>query len=206
MRARMGILLAKQPVLLRAIQLKNKPTEMLTASPKGTVPVLILDETTIIDESLDIMLWALEKTDPDNLLCREQPEVLPTMLALINHFDTEFKTCLNKYKSAKRYHDDNQMVYREQCESFIIDLESRLSKHKFLMGDALSLVDFALFPYIRQFAKVDRQWYLQAPYPKLQNWLKTHLDSKLFSKTMTIFPLWLDSHEDCLLYEGNPHK
>ncbi len=199
MRARIGILLAKQPVLLCAIQLKNKPPEMLTASPKGTVPVLIIDETTVIDESLDIMLWALQKMDPDNLLYREQAEILPTMLTLINRFDTEFKQSLNKYKSAKRYHDENQTDYRQQCENFIAELETRLSRHNFLMGDKLSLVDYAILPLIRQFAKVDRQWYLQAPYPKLQNWLKTHLESKLFSKTMTKFPLWLDSYEDCLL-------
>ncbi len=198
MRARMGILLAKQPVMLRAIVLKNKPPEMLEASPKGTVPVLVLDKNLVIDESLDIMLWALRQSDPDNLLYNDQPERFSTMLTLIKKYDNEFKDYLEKYKCAKRYHEKSKIDYRQQCESFIVDLEARLTAHDFLMGAKPSLVDYAILPFIRQFARVDRKWYVQAPYPELQRWLKAQLQSRLFSKAMTKFPLWLDNHEEFL--------
>ncbi len=205
MRARLGILLAKQAVMLRAIDLRNKPAEMLAASPKGTVPVLVIDnsenlsQSTVIDESLDIMLWALHLSDPDNLLYSDDPSQLPIMLSLIGRFDNEFKTHLENYKSAKRYHEDCKEEHRRQCEAFIVDLDSRLSKQKYLMGDKPSLVDYAILPYIRQFARVDRQWFTQAPYPHLQQWLKMHLTSVLFSKAMIKYPLWAEHQQSFLI-------
>jgi glutathione S-transferase len=205
MRARLGILLAKQPVMLRAIDLRHKPPEMLAASPKGTVPVLVIDDTgnpdqpTVIDESLDIMLWALNLSDPDNLLYSDEPDQLPSMLSLISRFDNEFKKHLENYKSAKRYHEDSKTDYRQQCEGFIVELDNRLSKHTYLMGDKPSLVDYAVLPYIRQFARVERQWYIQTPYPHLQHWLKHHLTSQLFSKAMIKHPLWLDHQQSFLI-------
>jgi glutathione S-transferase len=205
MRARLGILLAKQAVMLRAIDLRNKPPEMLAVSPKGTVPVLVVDNTqnpgqaTVIDESLDIMLWALSLSDPDNLLYSDEPSQLPSMLSLIGRFDNEFKKHLENYKSAKRYHEESKTDHRKQCEAFIIELESRLSKHKYLMGDKPSLVDYAILPYLRQFARVERQWYTQASYPHLQHWLKGHLTSQLFSKAMIKHPLWLDHQQSFLI-------
>jgi len=199
MRARMGIFLAKQPVMLRAIVLKNKPDEMLKLSSKGTVPVLVIDQSTVIDESLDIMLWALAQSDPDNLLHKEKTNALPEMLSLISRFDNEFKECLEKYKCAKRYHETSITDDRKQCEIFILELEQCLTQHKFIMGETLSLVDYAILPFIRQFARVERQWYLQSPYPYLQRWLKAHLQSRIFSKAMTKFPLWLDSRESFLI-------
>ena len=199
MRARMGILLAKQPVILRAIVLKSKPEEMLKLSSKGTVPVLVIDQSTVIDESLDIMLWALSQTDPDNLLYKENTKALAEMLSLINRFDNEFKQYLENYKCAKRYHESSIIDDRKQCETFIVELEQRLTQHKFIIGETLSLADYAILPFIRQFARVERQWYLQSPYPNLQQWLKTHLQSRVFSKAMTKFPLWLDSGESFLI-------
>lgn len=204
MRARMAILLAEQSVMLRAIVMKNKPEAMLQISPKGTVPVLIIedrDATKIIDESLDIMLWALNKNDPLGLLYPQSPDILPQMLELIEYNDTVFKPLLEQYKSARRYHKDSEIHDRTQCESFIAQLEIKLNQHTFIMGDTPSLADYALIPFVRQFAKVDRQWYLQAPYPKLQHWLKAHLDSPLFSKTMAKYSLWLDSGEEHLFGE-----
>jgi glutathione S-transferase len=205
MRARLGILLAKQPVMIRAIDLRNKPPEMLVVSPKGTVPVLVVDNTespgqpTIIDESLDIMLWALSLSDPDDLLYSDEPNQLPSMLSLIGRFDNEFKKHLENYKSAKRYHEKSKTDHRQQCEAFIIELDNRLSKQKYLMGDKLRLVDYAILPYLRQFARVERQWYTQAPYPHLQHWLKQHLISLLFSKAMIKYPLWLDHQQSFLI-------
>jgi len=195
MRARLGLLVAKQTVKLRAISLKDKPLEMLQASPKGEVPVLVLSDSSVIDESLEIMLWALTQSDPDNLLYSDTPKTRTAMFELVHTHDTTFKIWLEKYKHAKRYHDISKDHYRQQCELFILQLEQRLKSHTYFMGDKPSLADYAILPFIRQFSRVERSWYLQAPYPNLQRWLTTHLQSKLFSKAMTKYPLWLDTHE-----------
>ena len=203
MRARLAILLAKQTVNLRAIVLKNKPAEMLVASPKGSVPVLVLTNGLVIDESLEIMQWVLNENDPDNLLYQHSEELASDMFSLINRNDTEFKDNLEKYKSAKRYHDNTEQQHREACEAFIHDLEKRLTKHPFFIADTPSLADYALLPFLRQFARVNRAWYIQAPYPLLRNWLDAHLQSRLFAKAMTLYPLWLDNHEDFLFGESD---
>ncbi len=205
MRARLAILLAQQKVQLRAITMKDKPAEMLTASPKGTVPVLILDSDSetenkkkVIDESLDVMLWALNRNDPENLLYSQQKNALPEMLKIIEENDKYFKPNLEQYKRAKRFHGEDEEQCRLQCEPFIQQLEHRLSQHEFLMGPTPSLLDYALLPFIRQFSRVNRQLYLQGSYTHLQRWLSHHLQSRLFSKAMIKYPLWLDNHEECI--------
>ena len=205
MRARLAILLAQQKVQLRAITMKDKPAEMLSASPKGTVPVLILDSDSetenkkkVIDESLDVMLWALNRNDPENLLYSQQKNALPEMLKIIEENDKNFKPNLEQYKRAKRFHGEDEEQCRLQCEPFIQQLEYRLSQHEFLMGPTPSLLDYALLPFIRQFSRVNRQLYLQGPYTHLQRWLSHHLQSRLFSKAMIKYPLWLDNHEECI--------
>jgi len=198
MRARLGLLVAKQTVNLRAIVLKHKPLEMLQASPKGEVPVLVLSDSSVIDESLEIMQWALTQSDPDNLLYSDQANTHTAMFDLIHTNDTEFKIWLEKYKYAKRYHETSKSYYRQQCELFVLQLEQRLKVHAYFMGDTPSLADYAILPFIRQFSRVERSWYLQAPYPYLQSWLTAHLQSRLFSKAMTKYPLWLETHESFL--------
>jgi len=195
MRARIGILLANQSIVLRDIVMNNIPTQMLTASPKGTVPVLVLSDSSVIDESLDIMLWALQRNDPSNLLYSSEDDGLANMLALIKWCDNEFVEALKKYKAAARYHDSNIISYRHQCESFINYLEECLTKHNFIMRNSASLVDYAVLPFIRQFSNVDKKWYKQAPYPKLQQWLNNHYQNPIFAKAMTKYPQWLDSNE-----------
>ncbi|WJG10051.1 glutathione S-transferase [Aliiglaciecola sp. LCG003] len=202
MRARLAIFKSKQSVELRDVVLKDKPAEMLAASPKGTVPILVLASSKVIDESLDIMLWALTQSDPNNLLrteVRNSPESvsglkssaqLAEILSLINRFDHEFKTCLEAYKCAKRYHESNLLDCRQACEVYIQDLEQRLNGHNYLIDDKESLADIALLPFIRQFAKVERQWYLQSPYPQLKAWLNQYLHSRMFTKVMAKYPLW----------------
>tara|TARA_R110002074_G_scaffold221339_4_gene391922 strand:- start:166 stop:849 length:684 start_codon:yes stop_codon:yes gene_type:complete len=212
MRARLAILLAQQTVKLRAIDLKNKPADMLTLSAKGTVPVLILENKVdvdnesevkkqIIDESLDIMLWALNINDPDDLLYSQTPDCLNEMLAIIEENDTQFKPTLEQYKRAKRYHNEDEEHYRQLCEPFVQQLESRLTQHAFLMGATPSLLDYALLPFMRQFSRVNRQLYLQGPYTHLQAWLNQQLQSRLFSKAMFKYPLWLDTQQDYILGE-----
>ena len=200
MRARLAMFKSRLPFELRDIVLSNKPKAMLSASPKGTVPVLVLkntDETLkIIDESLDIMLWALRMSDPDNLLSQSpnySEEKLHEMIRIITIFDTEFKTCLEQYKCAKRYHENNLLDYRLACEVYMQRLEERLQQYRFIMSNNESLVDIALLPFIRQFARVERQWYLQSPYPKLRQWLNDYLQSPMFTKVMTKHPLWVEN-------------
>lgn len=202
MRARIAIFKAQQRVLLRDLVLSNKPAEMLASSAKGTVPVLVLDNPKhitgplVIDESLEIMLWTLANNDPGNLLGSDEPEMLLEMLSFITIFDSEFKLCLEAYKCAKRYHEDNIADCRAQCEKFINTLEQRLERTEYIMSNNESLVDIALLPFIRQFARIERQWYLQSPYPKLRRWLNRYLQSVMFTKVMAKYPLWLDKRED----------
>jgi glutathione S-transferase len=203
MRARIGIHKAQLQIDLREVNLKQKPAEMIAASAKGTVPILVLNNEqpppTVIDESLDVMLWALAKNDPDNLLHPFDRSALPKMLVLIRLFDDEFKTCLNAYKAAKRYRENNVTEYRLACEVYIQELESRLAattaRQPFLMSAQESLADIALLPFIRQFAKVERQWYQQSPYPKVRQWLNYYLQSAMFTKVMAKHDLWLKMGE-----------
>ena len=209
MRARLAILLAQQMVQIRAVTMKDKPAEMLLASPKATVPVLVISnsdvaadgveqQTTIIDESLDIMLWALKCNDPDNLLYSHEPEALNKMLKVIQENDDEFKPSLEKYKRAKRFHGDNLEECRVECEPFVRALEQRLTKNEFFMGATPSLLDYALLPFIRQFSRVNKPVFTGGDYSQLQAWLSHHLQGRLFQRSMEQYPLWLDEREVCL--------
>lgn len=200
MRARLAIYKTKQPILLRDLVLSNKPAEMLSASPKGTVPVVVLNDGSVIEESLDVMLWALHTSDPDNLLGNDK--ILAEMLTIINEFDTDFKQCLEAYKCAKRYQESNVAECRIACEAFIQTLELRLADSQYLMSDNESLLDIALIPFIRQFARIERQWYLQSPYPKVRLWLNSYLQSALFTKVMAKHPLWIDTKQDVIFGAG----
>ncbi|WP_394203725.1 glutathione S-transferase [Shewanella waksmanii] len=191
MRARLGLLLGKQQVQLREIILKYKPQAMLDASPKGTVPVLILNSGEVIDESLDIMLWSLQQHDPDNLLLAGTPKQ-ELAQALIATNDNQFKPWLDKYKYADRHPEHDESYYRQQGESFIAQLESLLRKQDNLLGSSASIADFAIFPFIRQFAHVDRNWFFAADYPNVQRWLTAHINSEIFTQAMQKYPQWLD--------------
>ena len=209
MRARLAIFKSKQTIELRDIVLSNKPAEMLLASPKGTVPVLVVEpenmSVKVIEESLDIMLWALQSSDPDDLLHTKNSHQehhgenqLADMLSLISSFDQGFKPKLEAYRCAKRYHEDNISECRHACEHYLQIIEERLNQHTFIMSDKESLADIALLPFIRQFAKVERQWYLQSPYPNVREWLNKYLQSPMFTKVMAKYPLWLESNETIL--------
>jgi glutathione S-transferase len=195
MRARIAIFKAKKTVILRDIVLSDKPKEMITASPKATVPIIVLPNGAVIEESFDVMLWAITENDPDDLLHSKNPKFLATMLNIIKSFDQDFKACLEQYKCAKRYRESNISECRAACEQYIQTLEIRLTDHDFLLSDKESLADIALLPFIRQFARVERQWYLQSPYPKVRQWLNNYLQSPMFTKVMAKYPLWLDNHE-----------
>jgi len=177
MRARMALRYSGVPLSIVEVSLKAKPAEMLAASPKGTVPVLVCADGSVIEQSLDIMHWALARHDPDNWL-------QPGCAALIEENDTRFKVLLDRYKYAIRYPEHPMEYYRAQGAEFLQRLEDVLARSPYLAGPALSLADVALAPFVRQFAHVDRDWFEQAPYPHLNAWLERFLASELFSSVM----------------------
>jgi glutathione S-transferase len=210
MRARMAILAARQTVRLREIELKHKPPQLLEASPKGTVPVLIVEDVTrgqhkVLDESLDIMRWALNIHDPLELLHADDSQLKVKCDALIATNDGQFKAWLDKYKYADRHPQQSLLFYRTQAEVFIAELELLLTEQfelhgqSYLLTNRASLADYAIFPFIRQFALVDEAWFDTAPYPRLQAWLSHWLLSELFVSAMYKYPPWLAKQEEFLL-------
>lgn len=183
MRARMAIAISGIQVELREVVLRDKPQSLLDISPKATVPVLLTADNTVIDESLDIMRWALNQSDPDNWLNTINHE-------LIANNDGQFKHWLDRYKYADRYPEHSEQFYRQQGEKTLLILEQILAKTSYLSGDNITFTDIALFPFIRQFSFVDNTWFEQATYPKLQQWLSIFLNSTLFQTTMYKYQPW----------------
>lgn len=205
MRARLAIFKSKQPVLLRDIKLNNKPPEMLALSTDGTVPMLVIPSSSntntpveVVEESLDIMLRVLSESDPDGLLKERNGYSLADIYSLIDYFDNGLTPANEAYKCAKRYKESNLTECRQACEIYLKDLEERLTEHDYLLSDDESLLDIALMPFIRQFSKVERQWYQQSPYPKVRAWLNRYLQSPMYTKVMAEHPLWRDNHQDII--------
>lgn len=185
-RARMAICYASITVELREVSLANKPQQMLALSAKGTVPVLQLPSK-VLDESLDIMHWALKQSDTNGWL---RQETVAQAEKLIKVNDGDFKNWLDRYKYWERFPEQTQSFYRGRAEEFITVLEALLNKHRFLLGDDICLADTAIFPFVRQFAFVDKDWFDAAPYPNLQKWLQGFLVCDLFTQSMAKQPFW----------------
>lgn len=183
MRARMALRYAGVPVEIVEVSLKNKPAEMLALSPKGTVPVLNADGV-VIDESLQIMRWALAQNDPDDWLLAGDSFAALWMEKLIEGNDQIFKSALNRYKYAERYPEQPMEAYRTEGALFLQKLDELLEGRDYLMAEHPSLADIALLPFVRQFAHVDREWFAQTPYVRLQVWLQRFLESDLFTSVM----------------------
>lgn len=179
MRARMALRYSGVPVEIVEVSLKAKPAEMLAISPKGTVPVLDA-EGRVIDESLEIMRWALAQNDPDNWLLGGDSRIAE----LIEANDRAFKLHLNRYKYAERYPEQPMEVYRAEGALFLQRLDELLEGRDYLLSDQPCLADIALLPFVRQFAHVDREWFAQTPYVRLQVWLQGFLESELFTAIM----------------------
>ena len=192
MRARLALLFAELPVELREIVLKNKPSQMLAISPKGTVPVLQLPEGRVIEESREIMIWALEQNDKQGLL---DAKLIKQANDLLDKNDHEFKHWLDHYKYADRYPEMSQAEYQERGEVFLQSLETLLNKNAYLLGDSISIADIGIMPFVRQFAHVDRDVFYGFPYPKLQRWLQDWLEHPLFKQAMTKFDPWQEGDE-----------
>ena len=182
-RARMAILYSGVTVEIREVVLRDKPRSMLEYSAKGTVPVLILSSGKVIDESWDVMNWALSQGDPEDWKTSHDNN-------LIEENDSVFKQYLDQYKYADRHPEHPAEYYRDQCEEFLQKLERKLSDQNFLKGDRITDTDIAIFPFIRQFAFVDRAWFDQSSYPHIQEWLNYFLESDLFLNVMIKYSPW----------------
>lgn len=189
-RARMAIHYAQIRVELREVHLKHKPQAMLDCSPKGTVPVLVLADGHVIDESLDIIHWALSIQDHDDWALGYATKQRQQADQLIHQNDNRFKRCLDQYKYADRHPEKPASDYRSEGEYYLKQLNSLLSLHPYLVSDHLSYADIAIMPFIRQFAHVDSNWFEQSPYTQLKIWLNTLLDSELFTAVMLKYTPW----------------
>lgn len=187
MRARLAIAITGCQVEIREVVLKDKPAKLLEISSKATVPVLLQNDNTVLEESLDIMLWAAGSHAIWQSLDDDQRN--ETFL-LIQENDVSFKQALDRYKYADRFPEQSQQFYREQGEQFLAKLEQRLRHRKGLVADSLTLVDYAILPFIRQFALVDWDWFSQTDYVKLHHWLNQFLQSGLFKRIMQKYPPW----------------
>jgi len=182
-------------VELREVVLKNKPSELIRISAKGTVPVLLLYNGVMIDESLEIMQWCLDKKDPD------QWKITVEEQSLIDENDRVFKKDLDGYKYPESNQEHPREYYRNRGDKFLHHLDKRIAKQGFLISSQITLADIAIFPFVRQFAHVDKQWFYQTPYPDLQTWLDTFLQSELFSKTMKKYKPWKPENHAVLFPE-----
>lgn len=189
MRARLALAISGQATEHREVDLRDRPAELYEASAKGTVPVLILPDGRVIDESLEIMLWTLEQNDPLEWLS-SSPENHAEALALIGENDGDFKRNLDLYKYASRTPGTNPIEHRELASVFLGKLDGMLSDTSFLFGRSASLADMAIAPFVRQFASADREWFDEGSWTNLRNWLDEFIASSLFASIMLKHPQW----------------
>ncbi|MCV9918111.1 glutathione S-transferase [Pseudomonas sp. BT-42-2] len=183
MRARLALRYAGCAVQVCEVAMKNKPAELLALSPKGTVPVLATADG-VLEESLDIMRWALAQNDPQDWRLQADPAAAQHAEVLIARNDSVFKTQVNLYKYAERYPEHSREHYRQQAEPWLAELEGLLEGRPYLLAGHPSLADAALLPLMRQFAGVEPQWFAEAAYPRVRSWLQGWLASELFKAVM----------------------
>jgi len=191
MRARLALAVSGQACELREVVLRNKPAALLQASPKGTVPVLVLTDGQVLDQSLDIMLWALARHDPEAWLVPSHGTV-NDMLALIAECDGPFKQALDRTKYPSRYPGVDPAVSRAEAMQWLQGLEARLQSQPFLFGDHAALADMAIAPFVRQFAAIDTDWWQAQPWPWVQQWLAQWQNGALLASVMYKLPAWVE--------------
>lgn len=172
----------------REIELRNKPQSMLLASPKGTVPVLCVDDL-ILDQSIGIMRWALSKSDPDDwgVVDAGIPQ------AWIEKNDGPFKTLLDQYKYPNRYPDLNpEAVLNTAIDLMLKPMDAVLGSNQYLLGNKMTWIDVAIFPFIRQFSMVNPKQFDELPFTSVKQWLNQHIESELFKSVMHKYPVWVD--------------
>tara|TARA_B110000196_G_C21075696_1_gene629768 strand:+ start:581 stop:1171 length:591 start_codon:yes stop_codon:yes gene_type:complete len=183
---------------LREVVLREKPAEMVTISPKATVPVLQLAEGTVIDESLNIMHWALAQRDPEDWLnpSNTSPD---EAFVLIEQTETQLKPHLDRYKYPDRYTGTNAKEQRVKCCNFVKLLEEKLTVMPYLFGKQACIADIAIFPFVRQFANTDRNWFDESPYRHTQAWLSKLSNGKHFCVVMKKYLQW-ESGSDSVFF------
>jgi glutathione S-transferase len=184
-RARMALACSDIHVELREVKLSDMPAAMLQKSPKATVPVLVLGDGQVIDESLDVMHWSLSQSDPQHWL-----DIDAATRQLIRRSDRDFKPLLDRYKYADRHPELSQLEHRQRAQVFVAELDCLLAGQPFLSGHCRRLTDVAIFPFIRQFAGVDAAWFEHCEYAALRQWLQTMLADDLFQRVMRKHPFW----------------
>lgn len=194
MRARLALAVSHQACELREVVLRAKPQGLLQASPKATVPVLVLADATVLEQSLDIMRWALGRNDPAGWLTPSHGDEA-AMLALIAECDGLFKQALDRCKYPSRYPQADGALARAQAVEWLQGLEARLAGQPFLFGDHAALADMAIAPFVRQFAGIDADWWGAQPWPRLQAWLAQWQAGALFESVMHKLPAWVDGTE-----------
>tara|TARA_Y100000758_G_scaffold216191_1_gene155464 strand:+ start:115 stop:711 length:597 start_codon:yes stop_codon:yes gene_type:complete len=197
MRARMALAYANITIELREILLSDRPDELYAASPKGTVPVLQLPDGSVIDESFDIMKWALEKVKTDWLEIN-----FVEQLSVIKVNDEDFKAWLNKYKYHQRHPEESYAFYQEKCFKILSRYEQILSNKLFLFGEKPQVADVAILPLVRQFAHVDLPFFMKK-LPNLNRWLETWKASKLFQSIMKKYDKWEPSQTPLIVTFDN---
>ena len=181
----MALLVSQTMCELREVALKNKPQELILASPKATVPVLVLLDGRVIDESREIMAYALERKDPENWLVGWGQAAL----AWIDLIDGPFKAHLDRYKYPQKYNVAPEQ-YRALGLEILWQIDQQLEAHGFIVGPKPSLIDVSIFPFVRQFSTVDAAWFVSVPFQRLHKWLTYFLDSEMFKDVMTPYPIW----------------
>ena len=189
MRARLALMVSNRVCELREVVLRDKPQEMLEVSAKGTVPILIDVDGRVLDQSIDIMLWALRQHDPEKWLMPEQGSVAE-MLELIALFDEGFKYHLDRYKYPDRYPGVDAQAHRHEGSLYLGRLNAQLSATKYLFGNNVALADMAIAPFVRQFAHTDRAWFNEQPWSRLQAWLAEFTDSEIYASVMQKYAKW----------------
>ena len=202
MRARLALAVSGQACELREVVLRSKPQGLLQASPKGTVPVLVLPGGQVLEQSLDIMLWALQRHDPDRWLTPSQGH-LDAMLALIAECDGPFKQSLDRCKYPSRYPDADSDAQRAKAMAWLGALDVRLANQPHLFGTHTALADMAIAPFVRQFAGIDADWWAAQPWPHLQAWLAQWQAAPLLASVMHKLPAWVDGTKGALFH--GPH-
>jgi len=187
MRARMALIISGLIWEHREISLRGKPAAMLAASPKGTVPVLVLPDGSVIDESLEIMRWALDRSDPEDWLVRCDP-------ALVANYDGAFKHHLDRYKYAARY-GEHPFRHRAACLAILFELDRRLGGAEYVSGPWRGFTDIAIFPFVRQFAGVDPVWFEDNAPGDVKRWLTSLVGSELFERAMIRLAQWSDDED-----------
>ncbi len=200
MRARLALTISGQTCALREVVLRNKPPEMIEASSKGTVPVLVLPDGNILDESFDIMKWSLARNDPEDWLKPEIGDLTKTD-ALIAENDGSFKHHLDRYKYPNRYDNVDALEHRASGIAFLEKLDAQLDGRSFLFGNRMSLADAAIVPFVRQFANTDRAWFDSVDFRFLHDWLASLLESDLFQSIMKKYPAWAAGDQEPLFPE-----